>query len=132
MEHKKSENIKLFLDNKLKDCETKIKKMKRKRKVVKIVYGATIIISVSVSTLAAAVSGSFSLPLLPTVIITSLSTVGAISTAVSTKFNLKNKKEELNNMIARLERLQQQMNYVITCNGDLTETESNKIVKEFL
>ena len=91
MEHKKSENIKLFLDNKLKDYETKIKKMKRKRKIVKIVYGATIIISVSVSTLAAAVSGSFSLPLLPTVIITSLSTVWAISTAISTKFNLKNK-----------------------------------------
>ena len=132
MEHKKSENIKLFLDNKLKDCETKIKKMKRKRKIVKIIYGATIIVSVSVSTLAAAVSGSFSLPLLPTVIITSLSTVGAISTAVSTKFNLKNKKEELNNMISRLERLKQQMNYVITCNGDLTKNESNNIVKEFL
>jgi hypothetical protein len=82
--------------------------------------------------LAAAVSGSFSLPLLPTFIITSLSTVGAISTAISTKFNLKNKKEQLNDMISRLERLQQQMNYVITCNGDLTENESNKIVKEFL
>src|ERR1044072_2784616 len=132
MEHKKSENIKVFLDNKLKDCETKIKKMKRKKKIVKIIYGATIIVSVSVSTLAAAVSGSFSLPLLPTVIITSLSTVGAISTAISTKFNLRNKKEELNDMIARLERLKQQINYVITCNGDLTETESNKIVKEFL
>src|ERR1051325_8626898 len=132
MEHKKSENIKLFLDNKLKDCETKIKKMEEKEKIVKIVYGATIIISVSVSTLAAAVSGSFSLPLLPTVIITSLSTVGAISTAILTKFNLKNKKEELNNMISRLERLKQQMNYVITCNGDLIKTESNHIVKEFL
>ena len=73
MEHKKSENIKLFLDNKLKECEIKIKKMKRKRKVIKIIYGTTIVISVSVSTLAAAVSGSFSLPLLPMIIITSLS-----------------------------------------------------------
>lgn len=132
MEHKKSENIKLFLGNKVKECEVKIKKMKRKRKVVKIIYGTTIVISVSVSTLAAAVSGAFSLPLLPTVIIASLSTVGALSTAISTKFSLKSKKEELNNMITRLERLQQQMNYVITCNGDLTEKESNDIVKEFL
>src|SRR2546426_4564994 len=132
MEHEKSENIKLFLYHKLKDCEIKIKKMKRKRKIVKFIYGTTIIISVSVSTLAAAVAGSFSLPLLPTVIITSLSTVGAISTAISSKFKLKSKKEELNNMISRLERLQQQMNYVITCNGDLTEKESNDIVKEFL
>ena len=100
--------------------------------MVKIIYGSTIVISVSVSILAAAVSGSFRLPLLPAVIITSLSTIGAISTAISTKFNLKNKKEELNNMIARLERLKQQMNYVITCNGNLTEKESNEIVKEFL
>ena len=132
MEHQKSENIKLFLDNKLKDCEIKIKKMKRRRRIVKIIYGTTIVISVSVSTLAAAVSGSFSLPLLPTVIITTLSTIGALSTAISTKFNLKNKKEELSNMISRLERLKQQMKYVITCNGDLTEKESNDIVKEFV
>ena len=132
MDHKKSENVKLFLDGKLKDCEIKIRKMKRKRKIVKIIYGTTIIVSVSVSTLAAAISGSFSLPLLPTVIITSLSTVGALSTAISTKFNLKNKKEELNNMISRLERLKQQMNYVIACNGDLTEKESKDIIKEFL
>src|ERR1043165_600546 len=119
MEHTKNEKTKLFLDNKLKDCEIKIRKMKRKRKIIKIIYGSTIVISVSVSTLAAAVSGSFSLPLLPMVIITSLSTIGALSTAISTKFNLKNKKEELNNMIFRLERLKQQMNYVKTCNGDL-------------
>ena len=132
MEHNKSKNIKLFLDNKLKECEVKIKKMKRKRKIVKIIYGTTIIISVTVSTVTAAVSGSFALPLLHTVIITSLSTVGAISTAISTKFNLRSKKAELNNMIFRLERLKQQMNYVITCNGDLTEKESNAIIKEFV
>ena len=72
------------------------------------------------------------MPLLPAIIIASCSSVGAISTAISTKFKLKNKKEELNNMIFRLERLKQQMNYVITCNGDLTEKESNDIVKEFL
>jgi hypothetical protein len=127
MDHTKSDKLKLFLDSKLKDCKLKIKKMKRKRKMVKIIYGTTIAISVSVSTLVAV-----SLPLLPMVIIASLSTIGALSTAISTKFNLKNKKEELNAMISRLERLQQQMNYVITCNGDLTEQASNDIVKDFL
>ena len=132
MDHKKSENIKLFLGNKLKDCEIRIKKMNRKKKVIKIIYGSTIIISVTVSSLAAVVMGSFSLPLLPTIIITSLSTMGALSTAISTKFKLKNKKEELISMISRLERLRQQMNYVIVCNGDLTEKESNDIIKEFI
>ena len=132
MEHNKSENTKVFLGDKLKECEVKIKKMKRKRKIVKTLYGMTIIISVTVSTVTAAVSGSFALPLLPAVIITSLSSVGAISTAISTKFKLRSKKVELNNMIARLERLKQQMNYVIACNGDLTEKESNDIIKEFI
>jgi hypothetical protein len=132
MEHSKSENIKAFLDGKLKDCEDKIKKMKRKRKLVRAVYATTIVISVTASTLTAAVSGSFALPLLPTVIITSLSTFGALSTAISTKFNLRNKKAELSSMISRLERLKQQMNYVIACNGNLTEKESNDIIKEFV
>jgi len=57
MDHKKTANIKLFLDSKLKDCEIKIRKMRRKRKIIKIIYGATIVISVSVSTLAVTVSG---------------------------------------------------------------------------
>ena len=131
MDHPKSKNIKLFLDNKLKECEIKINKMKRKRKMVKILYGTTIVLSLTASTLAAAICGFISAPLLP-IVITSLSTVGAIATTVSTKFNLKNKKEALNAMILRLERLKQQINYVITCNGDLTEKESNDIIKEFL
>ena len=128
------DKIKLFLSNKLNECEAKIKEVKRKRRIVKIIYGTTIIISISVSTVTAAVSGSFALPLLPTIIITSLSTVGAtcISTAISTKFKLRSKKTELNIMITRLDRLKQQINYVVTCNGDLTEHELKNIMKEFL
>ena len=127
-----NDKIKLFLSNKLNECEAKIKEVKRKRRIVKIIYGTTIIISISVSTVTAAVSGSFALPLLPTIIITSLSTIGAISTAISTKFKLRSKKTELNNMITRLDRLKQQINYVVTCNGDLTEHELKNIMKEFV
>ena len=106
--------------------------MKKKRRIVSIIYGTTIVISVTVSATTVAVSGMFALPLLPTAVITSLVAVGAISTALSTKFKLKSKKTELNNMISRLERLKQQINYVVTCNGDLTESESLDIIKEFL
>ena len=125
-------NVKQFLSDKLEECETKIKHLKRKRKIVQIAYSITIITSITVSTVTTTISGVFALPLLPTVIITTLSAVGAISTAISTKFNLKSRKTELNNMISRLERLKQQMSYVIKCNGDLTEKESNDIIKEFL
>lgn len=132
MDHNKSENVAIFLDAKMKECELRIKKFKKKRKIVKIVYGTTIVISVSASTIVAAVAGVFCSPLLPMIIITSLSTVGAISTAISTKFNLKNKKEELNNMISRLDRLHQRMNYVVACNGSLSEKDSKDIIKEFI
>ena len=132
MDQEKREKVKLFLNDKLKDCEYKIKSMKRKRKRVSIIYGTTIVISVTVSATTVAVSGMFALPLLPTAVITSLAAVGAISTALSTKFKLKSKKAELNNMISRLDRLKQSINYVVTCNGDLTESESLSIIKEFL
>jgi len=132
MEYKKSENIKLFLEEKLGVCRSKIIKIKRKRNIVKIIYGATIIISISMSTIVAAIPSLFGLPVLPMVIITSLSSIGVLSTAISTKFNLKNRKEELNNMILRLDKLQQKLNYVITCNGSLTEEDSIEIIKEFI
>ena len=132
MDQEKREKVKLFLNDKLKDCEYKIKSMKRKRKRVSIIYGTTIVISVTVSATTVAVSGMFALPLLPTAVITTLAAVGAISTALSTKFKLKSKKTELNNMISRLDRLKQQINYVMMCNGDLTESESSDIIKEFL
>ena len=128
MEHKKSENIK-FLDNKLKDCEIKIKMMKRKRKVIKILYTTTVVASIIISTTVASI---ISMVLVPAIVITTLSAASAILTGISARFNFQNKKEELTSMISRLERLKQQMNYVITCNGDLTEKESNDIIKEFL
>ena len=131
MDHTKSENVKIFLDNKLKECEKKIHRMKKKRKTVKIIYGSTIVLSITASALAATISGIFSPPLLP-IIITTLSTIGGISAAISTKFKLKSKQEELNSMISRLDRIKQQIEYVMACNGNLTEEDSKIIVKEFL
>ena len=115
------------MESKLIECKAKIKKMKRKRKIIKIIYATTIVLSISASIIVAAVTFS-----LPPVVITTLSSVGALAAAISVKFNLENKKDELNNMISRLERLKQETNYVITCNGNLTEEESNRIIKEFI
>ena len=124
------ENIKLFLDNKLLDCKAKIKKMKRKRKVIKAIYVTTIVLSISASTVVSVLA--LSLPLLTPAIIVNIAGVGALATAISIKFNLKDKKEELNNEISRLGRLQQEMKYVVTCNGNLTDEEINRIIKEFI
>jgi hypothetical protein len=103
--------------------------MKRKRKVIKILYTTTVVASIIISTTVASI---MSMVFVPAIVITTLSAASAILTGISARFNFQNKKEELTSMISRLERLRQQMNYVITCNGDLTEKESNDIIKEFL
>ena len=126
------EKLKQFLEIKLKDCEDKIRRKKKKRKIVKIIYGSTIILSITASTAIVAVSGSFVLPLLPPLTITALSSISAISAAISSKFKLKNKTAELNGMISRLEKIKQRIDYVIACNGTLTDVECENIMNEFL
>jgi hypothetical protein len=51
------------------------------------------------------------------------STTGALTTAVSLKFNLKGKQEELNKTIGKIV-------YVVSCNGDFTEVEYKQIFNE--
>ena len=127
-----NEELKSFLDGKVNDCKIKIKKMKAKRKIIKIIYNTTIVVSISASTITASVASAFALPLLPHIIIITLSGVSAVAVGISTKFNLKGRKQELNKMITQLEILKQQIAYVIACNGDLTEQESKEIIKKFV
>ena len=57
-----------------------------------------------------------------------LTASGALAAAVSLKFNLKGKKEELNAAICKLERIRKNIDYFISCNGDFTEKEFKEIV----
>ena len=126
-----SEKLKLFLTKKLQELENKIIKVKRKQQIIKYLYGTSIVVSVVLSSGVAAVTSLFGLPFLPTIIITIFSTTSAITTTLSTKFNLKGKKERLQNMVDTLNKIRNKLDYVLSCNGNLSEEEYVTILKEF-
>ena len=127
-----SDKVKLFLGKKLQESEIKINKIKKNRKILKALYGTSVVVSVVLSTGVAAVTSLFGLPLMPTIIITVFSSTSAITTTLSTKFNLKGKKERLSIMIENLNKIRNKLDYVVSCNGnDLTEAEYKTILNEF-
>ena len=67
----------------------------------------------------------------PIIVITVLSAGSAILMGISVRFNFQNKKVEINNLIDRLNKIQSKLDYVISCNGDLTQNKYEEILKEF-
>jgi len=123
-----SEKLKEYLVKKLNDCENEIVKLKRKRKVVKILYYSSITLSISLAGVMTTLSTLTALPLL---VIPVLSMSMGILTGLSAKFNFQNKKVEINNLIARLNKIQTKLDYVVSCNGDITRKEYQEILCEF-
>ena len=68
---------------------------------------------------------------IPIFIIPVLSTTMGILTGLSAKFNFQNKKVEINNLIARLNKIQSKLDYVVSCNGNITQIEYQEILHEF-
>jgi len=126
-----SEKVALFLRKKLQESEHKIIKLKQKQKCIRYLYGSSIVLSAVLSSSVAAIASLFGLPLVPSILITIFSSTSAITTTLSAKFNLKGKKEQLQNMVDTLNQIKNKLDYVLTCNGDLTEDEYKNILKEF-
>ena len=127
-EHNISEKVKRYLERKLQDCRNKLLKLKRKRKRIKILYVSTVVSSIIISTVVVSLTGMVSVPI---IVITGLSASSAILTGVSARFNFQNKKVEISNLIDRLNKIQSKLDYVISCNGDLTQKEYQDILREF-
>jgi len=115
-----SEKVKDFLKRKLIDCERELAKLKRKRKKIKILYVSTVVTSIVISAVTVSLTGIISVPISVIII---LSAGSAILTGVSTRFNFQSKKFEINNLIQKLHKIQSKLDYVISCNGDLTQKE---------
>ena len=126
--HNISEKLKEYLTRKLNDCRCELIKLKRKRKRIKILYVSTVISSIIISTVSASLTGIISVPIIA---ITVLSASNAILTGVTARFNFQNKKVEINNLINKLNKIQSKLDYVISCNGDLTQKEYQDILQEF-
>ena len=120
------EKAKVFLERQLKEYETRIRKLKKKRKVVKALFTILIIISITSSTACAALAGFIA----PPFIIPTLSAAAGLSTAFSVKFNLQGKKAELNKTIDKFGKIKQKIDYVVSCNGNFTEAEYEQVILE--
>jgi len=119
---------KCFRERKLTEYNIRIKKLKRRRKIVKTMFVILITLSITCSAACAALC-TFALP---PVIIPILSSTEAVATAFSVKFNLEGRKGELNNIIEALNKIKNKIDYVVSCNGDFTETEYERILHEDL
>ena len=122
-----SGKAKEYLVRKLGELQKKVTKLKRKRKIVKILYYLSVSLSVILSTLLSALAG---LSMLPVYIIPVLSITSGILTALSAKFNFQNKKIEITKMIDKIQQIQGKLDYVVSCNGDFTEAEFKQIISE--
>ena len=122
-----SEKVKEFLVRKLSESKVKIKKLKRKRNINKVVIGTSAASSIIISSVIASVS----LAVLPPLAVTILSISSAVLTGITARFNFKDKTIIISREINRLNKLQAKLDYVISCNGDLTTEEYQEILKEF-
>ena len=123
----KSEKIKSFLTTKQTECERVIIKYKKKYKIVKVVYYSLMTTSIIGSTVLSIVS-SYTVPPLVFGIISGST---AIIIAISLKFNIENMKIKLSKKIQDLSKIKDKLDYVITCNGNLSEDECNRILNDF-
>lgn len=122
-----SEKVKEFLVRKLSESKVKIKKLKRKRNINKVVIGTSAASSIIISSVIASVS----IAVLPTLAVTVLSISSAVLTGITARFNFQDKTIIISREIDRLNKLQAKLDYVISCNGDLTTEEYQEILKEF-
>ena len=127
-EYSVSEKVKAYLHRKLNDCRKELKKLKCKRKKIKIIYISIVVSSIIILTIVASLTNVISVPI---IVITELSAGSAVLTGVSSRLNFQNKKYEINLIIDRLNKLQAKLDYVISCNGDLTTAEYQQILNEF-
>ena len=67
----------------------------------------------------------------PPVVIPVLSITSGVLTGLSAKFGFQDEKEKLNKEFSHLNKIQNTLDYVVSCNGDLTKEKYQEILSEF-
>jgi len=67
----------------------------------------------------------------PPLVVLCLSAVNTITTGVSVKFNLGDLKTKISDNIRKLNIIKDKLEYVVSCNGNLSKDESDAILYEF-
>ena len=122
-----SDKIKDYLERKLNESKIKIKKLKRKRKINKVL----IITTVGFSLIISAVIATMPVSIIPPVAITILSMTSMILTGVNARINFQDRHIQITREIEKLDKIQEKIDYVVSCNGDLTKEEYQQIRNEF-
>ena len=119
-----SEKTKLYLNKKLSEIEKKLKRTKKKKLIIQTIGSILIIGSMSASVLIASLA-------FPPLVVTSLSITSAILSGTSIKLNFSAKSKKISKLLQKLNQLQIKLDYVVSCNGDLTEAEYQSILRDF-
>ena len=119
-----SEKSKLYLTKKLSEIEIKLKRMKKKKIIIQTIGSILIIGSMSSSVLIASLA-------FPPLVVTSLSITSAIMSGASIKMNFSGKSKKISKLLTKLNQLQIKLDYVVSCNGNLTEGEYQSILRDF-
>jgi len=104
-----------------------IKKRKRKYKIVKILYILLITLSIVGNSTVLVLSAVT----VPPAVVLCLSAMNTITTTVSVKFNLGDLKGMISDNIRKLNIIKDKLDYVVSCNGNLSKDESDAILYEF-
>ena len=119
-----SEKSKLYLTKNLSEIEIKLKRSKKKKIIIQIIGSILIIGSMSASVLIASLA-------FPPLVVTGLSISSAIMSGASIKMNFSGKSKKISKLLTKLNQLQIKLDYVVSCNGDLTEAEYQSILRDF-
>ena len=121
-----NEKLQKFLQLKLEECQKLIAR-RRKNRLIRIIY----LTSIGTAIVASSIVAVLSSVTVPPLAITCVSSIATLSSALSIKFNLKDRKNKLEKSIRELHKIKDKLDYVISCNGDLTEEKCNEILAEF-
>ena len=126
-DHSISDKVKEYLERKLNESKIKIKKLKCKRKINKVL----IITTVGSSLITSAVIATVSVTIMPPIAITVLSIASMILTGINARINFQDRQVQITREIEKLNKIQSKLDYVVSCNGDLTKDEYQQILHEF-
>ena len=83
------------------------------------------------SLIISAVIATVSVTVMPPIAITVLSIASMILTGLNARINFQDRQVQITREIEKLNKIQSKLDYVVSCNGDLTKEEYQQILNEF-
>ena len=122
-----SQKVKDYLTKLLIESQKKIKKLNNGEDNSQIIKFTTAGTSITISVILASISALT----LPPAVIPTLTICSGILTGLSAKFGFEDNAYKLKKEIENLNKIQVTLDYLISCNGSLTDEIYMQIVKEF-